>query len=255
MSARRLYRRTAGGGRFKTFTVTVKESDLWIAVPRKSFSAVLPGQIEQLVWRTRRQLESYIAAHPDFAVTLEPYLVKEPAPGIVLEMARAGNLAGVGPMAAVAGALAEIVGRWLLRERAEVVVENGGDIFMNIVEAVKVAVLAGKSPLSGKIALLVEPGEQPQGISTASGNVGHSYSKGRADAAVILAPSAALADAAATAVGNLVQTPADLERALNLARSIEGVTGAVVICGEKMALWGQVQIQPLDSKFKALSEQ
>src|SRR5690554_3063801 len=85
MSARRLYRHAAGGERFKTFSVTVKESDLWIGVSRKSFSAALPGRVEQLVWRTRRQLESYIAAHPDFAVTLEPCLVKREAPDIVLE--------------------------------------------------------------------------------------------------------------------------------------------------------------------------
>ncbi|HOA34713.1 MAG TPA: UPF0280 family protein [Bacillota bacterium] len=248
MSARRLYRHAAGGGRFKTFSVTVKESDLWIAVPRKSFYEDLPGQVEQLLWRARRQLETYIAVHPDFAVTLEPFLVREPAPAIALEMARAGNICGVGPMAAVAGALAEIVGQWLLRDREEVIVENGGDIFLKVVEALNVAILAGKSPLSGKIALLVEPEENPLGISTASGTAGHSFSKGRADAAVILSPSAALADAAATAVGNLVQGPADLERALALARSIEGVTGAVLICGDKMALWGQVQIRPLQSR-------
>jgi len=246
MSTRRLYRQAAGSRRFKTFTVTVKETDLWIAVPPDGFNEALPGQIEQLVWRSRRQLESYIEAHPEFAVTREPYLVRGPVPGIVLSMARAGNIAGVGPMAAVAGALAEIVGRWLLQEHSEVIVENGGDIFMKVVEAVKVAVLAGKSPLSNKIALLVDPDTQPCGICTASGTIGHSFSRGRADAAVVLSASAALADAAATAVGNLVQGPADLERALAFARSIEGVTGAVVICGERMALWGQIQIQPLD---------
>lgn len=247
MSARRFYRHAAGSRNFKTFTVTVKETDLWIAVPPGSFTEALPGQIEQLVWTARRQLESYIKAHPEFAVTREPYLVRGPAPGIVLEMARAGNVVGVGPMAAVAGALAEIVGRWLLQDRSQVIVENGGDIFMKVVEAVKVAVLAGKSPLSNKIALLVEPDSRPCGICTASGTVGHSYSRGRADAAVVLSPSAALADAAATAVGNLVQGPADLERALAFARSIEGVTGAVVICGERIALWGRVEIQPIDA--------
>ncbi len=248
MSARRLYRNAAGDKNFRSFTVAVKETDLWIAVPADSYSEALPGRTEELVWRLRRQLESYIAAHPDFALTREPYLAEGAAPEVALQMIHAGNTVGVGPMAAVAGALAEAVGERLLRHCSQVIVENGGDIFMNTVEPVRVAVLAGKSPLSKKIALLVEPGEQPQGISTASGNVGHSYSKGRADAAVVLAPSAALADAAATAVGNLVQTPVDLERALNLARSIEGVTGAVVICGEKMALWGQVQIQPLEPR-------
>ena len=92
MSARRLYRQTAAGSRrLKTFSVKVKETDLWIAVPRRNFKTALLGQIEQLVWRVRRQLESYIAANPDFALTLKPYLVKGPAPDIVLEMARAGN--------------------------------------------------------------------------------------------------------------------------------------------------------------------
>jgi len=124
MSTRRLYRQAAGSRRFKTFTVTVKETDLWIAVPPDGFNEALPGQIEQLVWRSRRQLESYIEAHPEFAVTREPYLVRGPVPGIVLSMARAGNIAGVGPMAAVAGALAEIVGRWLLQEHSEVIVET-----------------------------------------------------------------------------------------------------------------------------------
>ncbi len=245
MSGRRLYRRSAGGKKFKSFTVTVKETDLWIAVPPKSFAAALPGEIEQLVWRSRRQLERYIKEHPDFALTREPYLVQGPAPEIALEMARAGNVAGVGPMAAVAGALAEIVGRWLLHRYSEVIVENGGDIFLKTVEPLKVAVLAGKSSLSEKMALLVEPGGRPCGICTASGTSGHSYSRGCADAAVILSPSAPLADAAATAMGNRVRGPGDLEQALTFARSIDGVTGAVAICGEKIALWGRLQLQPL----------
>jgi len=101
-------------------------------------------------------------------------------------------------MAAVAGALAEIVGRWLLQEHSEVIVENGGDIFMKVVEAVKVAVLAGKSPLSNKIALLVDSDTQPCGICTASARSVIPFSRGRADAAVVLSASAALADAAAT---------------------------------------------------------
>lgn len=248
-SSRRLYRHFTGG-RLRTFNVTVKESDLWLAVPRESYSTVLPGQIEQLLWQARRELESYIAAYPDFGVTLEPYLVQGAAPEIVLEMVRAGNLCGVGPMAAVAGALAEYVGRKLLQDRNEVIVENGGDIFMKNVEEVNVAILAGNSSLSGKVALAVEPGGQPLGISTASGTMGHSYSKGRADAAVVLARRAALADAAATAIGNVVQGPTDFEQALAQARIIPGVTGAVVICGEKMVLWGQIQIRPLDSKIR-----
>ena len=245
MSARRLYRHTAGSKHFKSFTVTVKETDLWIAVPPDSRSEVLPTRVEQLVWRVRRELERYIEFHPDFALTREPYLVEGTAPELVLQMVRAGNTAGVGPMAAVAGAIAEIVGKQLLRHCSQVIVENGGDIFMKVVERASVAILAGKSPLSNKIALLVEPGGRSCGICTSSGTAGHAYSEGRADAAVILSPSAALADAVATAVANRVQGPADLEQALSFARSIEGVNGALLICGERIALWGQIQLQPL----------
>jgi len=244
MSARRLYRESAGRRNFKAFTVTVKETDLWIAVPRDGFTETLPAGIEELVWRTRRELESYISADPEFARTREPYLVPGNAPKIVLNMVRAGNAAGVGPMAAVAGALAEIVGRSLLRHRDQVIVENGGDIFWSAVEPLKVAILAGSSPLSKKIALLVEPAG-PCGLCTSSGTSGHAFSEGRADAAVILSPSAALADAAATAVGNRVRRPADLEEALSFARQIDGVAGAAIICGDQVALWGRLQLQPL----------
>ena len=245
MNGRRLYRHIAGGKGFKSFTVAVKESDLWIAVPGKNFAAALPGEVEQLLWRLRRQLERYIEKYPVFAHTRDPYLLAGAAPGIVLEMTRAGNAAGVGPMAAVAGVLAEAVGRWLLRRCDEVIVENGGDIFLKTVRPRKVALLAGDSPLSKKIALLIEPEGRPCGICTSSGSGGHSYSRGRADAAVALSPSAALADAAATAMGNQVQGPDDLERALAYARKIDGVTGAAVICGEKVALWGRFELQPL----------
>lgn len=254
MSARRLYRHAAGGSNFKTFTVAVKETDLWIAVPRNSYSEALPGQIEELVWRLRRQLDSYIETHPDFALTRDPYLTEGAVPEIALQMTRAGNAVGVGPMAAVAGALAEAVGERLLRHCSQVIVENGGDIFMKTVEPVRVAVLAGRSPLSKKIALLVEPDGRPCGICTSSGTTGHAYSRGKADAAVILSPSAALADAAATAAGNLVQGPADLEQALDFARRSAGVTGALLICGEKIALWGQLQIEPLAPEFQDRSE-
>ena len=98
MSARRLYRESAGRRNFKAFTVTVKETDLWIAVPRDGFTETLPAGIEELVWRTRRELESYISADPEFARTREPYLVPGNAPKIVLNMVRAGNAAGVGPV-------------------------------------------------------------------------------------------------------------------------------------------------------------
>ena len=166
-----------------------------------------------------------------------------PAPPIALAMARR-QPGRVGPMAAVRG-FAEIVGLALLEYAPEVLVENGGDLFVKASEPVSVSIYAGQSPLSGKLGLLIRPEQTPLGICTSSGTVGPSFSKGQADAAVALSPSVPLADAAATALGNLVQGPGDLEAALEQAQHINGVTGAVVICGDRMAAWGEVSLLPL----------
>lgn len=242
MSTPRSYRRVQSGHRLASFTVSFKETDLFIAVDKQVFYKSLPAEIERLLWRERRKLESFIALHPDFRTSFEPYLLEEPAPVLVMDMIRAGNRAGVGPMAAVAGALAESIGKSLLDISPEVIVENGGDIFAKIVEPVSVGIFAGNSPLSGKVAISVDPGQTPLGICTSSGTVGPSISLGRADAAVALAPSAALADAAATALGNLVQSSEDLQPALEFARHLEGLSGALIIFEDKMAVWGEVKL-------------
>lgn len=158
-------------------------------------------------------------------------------------MIKAGNRAGVGPMAAVAGVLAEETGKFLGTFSPEVIVENGGDIFIHVTEPVRVGIYAGSSPLCGRLALDIDPALTPLGVCTSSGTVGPSISMGRADAAVALSHSTPLADAAATALGNLVKTPADLEKALEFARATEGIIGALVICGEKIAAWGEIQLK------------
>jgi ApbE superfamily uncharacterized protein (UPF0280 family) len=145
-------------------------------------------------------------------------------------------------MAAVAGAIAEAVGRELLAFSPEIIVENGGDIFMAIERSRTVGIYAGESPFSGKLALQVDPGETPLGICTSSGTVGHSLSFGRADAVIVVSPSTALADAAATAICNMVQDDDDIPRAVDLAQNIDRVAGVVVIKGERMGMWGRVRL-------------
>ena len=243
MNSRRVYRHETSGSRLTSFSVTVKETDLWVAVSSTAFDAELSARTEQLVWKLRRLLEAYIAAHPSFAAALEPRLVETDAPSIVHSMVKAANRAGVGPMAAVAGAIAEAVGLYLLDYSPEVIVENGGDIFIKVIEPVRVGIYAGNSPLSGKLALLIDPAKTPLGVCTSSGTVGPSLSFGQADAAVVIAPSTPLADAVATALGNRVQNPDDLEAALEYAQKIEGVTGALLICGEKSAAWGEIELK------------
>lgn len=237
------YRRKLCPSGMNSFTVTVKETDLWVAVGEQPATGGLPQELEQFIWRQRRLLESYIARDPFFRETLEPYLVRPDAPAMAREMARAGNIAGVGPMAAVAGAFAQYAGMWLLEKYSQVIVENGGDLFISCQQDVKVGIYAGSSPFSGKLAVRVVPGQGSRGLCTSSGTVGPSLSRGRADAAVILAQNALLADAVATAAGNLVQSDGDLERAVDFARKLPGVEGVLVILGDKMAAWGGIRLE------------
>jgi hypothetical protein len=148
-------------------------------------------------------------------------------------------------MAAVAGAVAEQVGRALLAETGQVIVENGGDIFLYSTRVRTAAIYAGSSPLSGRLGLRVSRTEQALGLCTSSGTVGPSLSLGRADAAMVLATSAALADAAATALGNRVQSENDIAGALEHLQTIEGVLGGAVIIGEHLGAWGEVEFVPV----------
>ncbi len=176
-------------------------------------------------------------------------MVERDAPQIVKAMAKAAADVGVGPMAAVAGAIAECVGKELLAFSEEVIVENGGDIFLKTLKRRLVGVYAGdNSPFTGKIALEIQPEETPLGVCTSAGTVGHSLSFGRADACIVLSTSTALADAAATALGNLIQEAGDIPKATDFASRTEGIRGVVVIKDDHMGIWGQVKVVPVDAE-------
>lgn len=241
----RTYRNRVRGRGLVSFHVCSKESDLLISVDRASFVPELPGVALSLLNECRRELEEFLLRDPEFGRALEPYPVSPKAPRLARMMAAAAARAGVGPMAAVAGAIAEVVGRRLLRYVEEVIVENGGDIFLKALSPRTVGIFAGASPLSERVGLLVRPSPGFYGICTSSGTVGPSLSFGRADAAVVVGSTAALADAVATALGNRVQTAADFPAALNFACQIRGVLGAVVIQGDKLGVLGKIELVPL----------
>jgi ApbE superfamily uncharacterized protein (UPF0280 family) len=222
------------------FRVAVKETDLWVLADRD-----LAPEVRELVIQERQQLEAYIAGHPGFLTALTPWPADPFAPPVVREMIEAAAATGVGPMAAVAGALAARVGRQLVRLSPEVIVENGGDIFLALSHPATVDLFAGASPLSHRVGLSLDPGLSPLGVCTSSASVGHSLSFGRADAACVLAPGAALADAAATALGNRVQGPDTIAQALEWVGSLPDILGAVVIVGDKLGAWGRVELVPL----------
>jgi ApbE superfamily uncharacterized protein (UPF0280 family) len=219
------------------FNVTVRETDLFISADSNLTSIALAS-----VHRFRSSIESYITAHREFSTALTPVAYDEWAPEIVREMMKASAKAGVGPMAAVAGAMAEHVGRDLLLHTRNVIIENGGDIYLQSMNDIRVGLFAGRSPLTGRVSIKVRKEEMPLGVCTSSGTVGHSLSFGCTDACCVKSGSAALADAAATAIGNIVKSKKDIRTGLTAGMQIEGVLGIVIIIGDQLGAVGDIEL-------------
>lgn len=219
-----------------SFRVTVKETDLLVLA-----STDLSERATAEVLNARAQIETYVAGHPEFQRSFEPVEVDPQAPTIIQKMASAAKLAGVGPFAAVAGAIAEAVGQALLRDTDEVIVENGGDIFAASRRDRIFGIYAGESPLTGTLGLRITAVQMPCGVCTSSGSVGPSISYGRADAAIVIAKSAVLADACATALGNVVKRAEDIAMGINFIKEIPGIDGAVVIVESNIGAWGNFE--------------
>ncbi|WP_022852769.1 UPF0280 family protein [Thermodesulfatator atlanticus] len=219
-----------------SFRVILHESDLMVLAERDLSSETLA-----LLFSLRKELEDYIARRPEFLTSLTPISQDESAPSLARKMIKAGKLAGTGPMAAVAGAIAQEIGKTLLDQglTSEIVVENGGDIFLSLKREATVAIWAGKSPLSGKLALRIKKHLMPCGVCTSSGTVGHSLSLGKADAMCVIAKDTAFADAAATALGNLIREEKDFKKLKKALKKLPQILGVVCILGDKLFAAGE----------------
>lgn len=221
-----------------SFQTRYRESDLWIRAQRPLEQEALAA-----VLNCRRHVEEYIAHDPDFLHSLTPRPQDPFAPLLVRQMLEASRVVGVGPMASVAGAIAQAVALSLKPLSPSIIIENGGDCYMDLEEAVTVGIFAGPdSPFTGKVGLRFPADRFPLGICTSSGTVGHSLSFGKADAVTVVSRDAALADAAATALGNLVHTPKDIGKALDLAPTIPLLVGTLIIIEDKIGIWGNLEL-------------
>ncbi len=240
MYQERTYRNQINSPELTPYRVIVKETDLMVYTETR-----LIDETKELVLEQRGYVEAFIKSHPDFARALIPWQLDGPAPGIILEMVKAGRNAGVGPMAAIAGAIAEQVGLGLLKLTDQVIIENGGDVFTKTNSHLTVGIFAGNSPLSLRLGIRLESNSKPQAICTSSGTIGHSLSLGKADAVCVVADSCSIADAAATSIGNLIDSSADIDSAIRAGRKIGGLTGIVAIAGEKVGMWGDLEVVSL----------
>lgn len=237
MYEERVYRNLTLKTNLLSYTVMEGESDLQI-YSKVNLEDIARSQLAKY----RREILHYIHSDVNFQRSLVPVAIQDKAPEIVNHMGRAAGAANVGPMAAVAGAISEYVGKELLKYTDEIIVENGGDIFIKTNVSRKVLIYAGRSPFSNEIALEISPEDTPLGICTSAGTVGHSLSFGKADAVVVISKDTLIADAVATAIGNIVTTPQDIHKGVAYAQNIKGVVGVVVIVQDHMGAWGNIKL-------------
>lgn len=219
--------------------IMAKETDLALLTNKRLDREFVEERVRLYRW----DIENYIAKEPRFLTSLKPLSVELGAPPIVEEMAAQSQKVNVGPMASVAGAVAEFLGRDLLKKGyKEVIVENGGDIFIKTSSIRLIGIYAGRSRIWSSLKLKIRPKDTPLGVCTSSGTIGHSLSFGSADSVVVISRNALLSDAAATACANRINSKYDMQKALDFARAIEGVLGVVIILKNDLLSWGKVEL-------------
>lgn len=220
-----------------TCQICIGESNIMITSDRP-----LKARAEKILKQIRKDIKDYIKLHPDFSESFTPIKVKKNAPSVIRQMSRASYLAQVGPMAAVAGAIAEELANKLRDYCSELIIENGGDIFINVKRQIIIGIWCKNKKIKDNLGILLKKNSACRAICTSSGTLGHSFSYGKTDAATVLAKNAALADAWATRLGNEIKSPKDIKRALSLLTNIKGILGALVIHNRTIAASGEIEL-------------
>lgn len=237
----RSYRSRFSNDERRWFCVKFLESDLWIGVDRGSYRASMEADTYAMLVDLRRQMDAYLLMDPQYKTALTPYDAGLEAPNILKEMSRVSHKTGIGPMSAVAGAVAKKVAEYLGTQ--EVIVENGGDIYAQAASDMDISVFAGQSPLSEKIGLHIPAAEFPLGICTSSGTVGPSLSLGRADAVMIVCKDVLLADSYATSMANRIKTVNDLQSVIDRISDLPEILGAIAVKDDRMAITGRFELR------------
>lgn len=220
----------------KWYNVCVEETDLMIGTD-DNYSK----QILKIIRTLRHDIYAAIEKNQDFFTSLVPIEYKE-AEGIAKIMTDAAKLAGVGPFAAVAGAINDMLAQKLTDISKQIFIENGGDIYIKSDKDRKIGIYAGNSVLSNKFAIEIQKDLFPVGVCTSSATVGHSFSMGKADAAVVICKTSAIADAFATALCNRIKKTDDIAPALEWVNSFGQVIGAVAIMDDKIGAIGNIKL-------------
>jgi len=241
----RSYRSRFSNDERRWFCVKFLESDLWIGVDSGSYRASMEQDIYTMLVDLRRQMDAYLLMDPAYKSALTPYDAGLEASDILKEMSRVSHKTGIGPMSAVAGAVALKVADFIKSKFGvkEVIVENGGDIYAEALNDMDISVFAGGSPLSERVGLHISASAFPLGICTSSGTVGPSLSLGRADAMMIVCRDVMLADSYATAMANRIQSVNDLQPVIDRISNNPDILGALAVKDDRMAICGQFELR------------
>jgi len=234
--SRRFYR-TFHNDNLIPYRVVLDTSDLYILSNREC-SDIAAAKLQII----RLEIEDQIRRVPEFQTSLSPVEIEATSSPIIKDMIEASNPTATGPMAAVAGAISEHVGRHLLKYNDEVIVENGGDIWLSISSDRKIEIYTDNIYFKNRLALKIKKGQSPCGICTSSSKLGHSLNFGKADSVTVIADTGALADAAATEICNRIKTEDDLEEAVAFGDSINGIKGILAIYRDKIAAIGEIEL-------------
>lgn len=241
----RTYRERFSSQNRRSFSVKYKETDLWIGVDSDSYSPFMQDEALSIIVKLRNLMDAYLMIDADYKSALVPYMPQSPAPQIFHDMAAVCQRTNIGPMSAVAGAVARHTALELKKKfpYKEILVENGGDIYLDIKEDIDISVFAGESPLSDRVGLHIPATYSPVGVCTSSGTVGPSLSLGKADAVMIVCKDVLLADSYATAMANRVKNVDDIEPVIDYISSRSDILGALVIKDDKMAVTGCFELR------------
>ncbi|MDQ7032517.1 MAG: UPF0280 family protein [Desulfonauticus sp.] len=220
------------------FQVVVEETDLFIIAETN-----LKQEIINYTNYLRSQIKSYIEIHPNFLTSLKPLPFDPKAPPIVQEMLLASSLFEVGPMAAVAGSIAEAIAKKFSSMSKNLIIENGGDIYIYSTQPRIIGLLSNPKE-NITLGLKLTPKQFPCAVCTSSGKIGHSLSFGKGDLAVVVSQSGAKADAAATFFSNLLISKKDLTPVLKQAQKLKskGIDGIFLQFNELIGAWGEIEI-------------
>ncbi|OHD68699.1 MAG: hypothetical protein A2W19_12855 [Spirochaetes bacterium RBG_16_49_21] len=244
--AERFYRNFTETPRWNSFRVRVETSDLYIRA-----HSDLSGPAERIIRKLREEVRYHIERQSSFLYSFTPVERLERCPEIITLMYYASEKAGVGPMAAVAGAVAQLVGLELAQLSEEIIVENGGDIWMKITKPAIAALYPGGYAFSA-VAVKLRPEQTPCGICTSSARIGPSFSYGKADAVTVISPDAALSDAIATEACNRVKHEEDMAKAASYAMGC-GASGAVIIFRDRLVALGAVELaDPMRGEYNEI---